>query len=536
MSDGLTVGPKSRAMFVAALCLSACAKHPVDVLERQAKGYDRQADREKAASLTDDRYFMPVADAEAVAAADLARGGPLSEVSAEQIGTDWAYGGTVGVDQSGEYFDQLRSRNTVKISPSGPEVQVYKSLIQGQRRIGVKGKPTAWSDTSSPVDATSLRSSLGSLEVQHLAATRAKAKTASVLADFEGALPPGYSISERSETGLVATTIATTRKENKRKGLWATWEARTTLTAAVNPEGRAITVTERGDHRFTTEAGVGAWLPAAESSQAAAMDWLAASLRIGMPAGHEAFGNSLVAAVTAQTGTLSAPPDAPRLRNMDEIAVAVRARAFETGTGNFTVCLDTVLVNPTDESGYDWDLPGVSDALAATTTVSQAADGALGQLNAVADELPMVGSMVDGVLMSASSGAVDRKRAQLIAQVTGAAAGWTSAHLPVKPDVAGTATVGASGFNLSQTENSLRMDPNACATTDYSRGGTAVQVSLWDVDLTYNDPIGACAVSLDTVVNQGVSGVPCGWARLYVSATYNFSFDQIAIVGLPPAQ
>ena len=518
------------------MCLSACAKHPVKKLERQAMRYDRQAEREKAASLTDDRYFVPVADAVAAVANDLSQVLDLAEVSAAQVGTDWTYGGSIGVDQAGEYFDQTRSRMTVNIGSFGPEVQVHKAVVDGQRRIGVKGKPGAWSDSSSAVDAASLRQSLSALEVQHLSAAKAQTTTASVLADFEAALPSGYSVSERSETGLVATAVRTTRKEKERKGLWATWEARTTLTATVNPEGGSISVGEHRDHRFSTEAGEGSWLPVG-ANQAAATDWLAATLRVGMPAGHQAFGPPLVTAVEPRAGIFTAPPTAPRLRNMDEIAVAVTARAYETGTGNFTVCLNTVLVNPSDDSGYDWDLPGVSDTLAVASVAADAVGGALGEVNAVADQQPMVGYIVDGAFAWASEGTIDRQQAEAIALATGAVVGWANSSLPYAPDVAGTASIGGSAFNLPQTENSLRMDPGACGTTDFrGQKTTALEVNLWDVDLYYNDPIGVCAVSFGTVANKGVSGVPCGWARLYVSVTHNFSFDQIAIVGLPPAQ
>jgi hypothetical protein len=519
-----------------AISVPGCAKHPVTLLEHQAKRYDRQAER-KTAEVSEDRsYFVPVADVVASAAADLSTGNALAEVSNTAVGTDWAYGGEVGIDTSGEYFDQRRSRNIVKISLVGPEAQVAKVDVTGERRIKTKGAPTPWADKSAPREAAELQKALGALEARHLSTPRAAADDARILADFEAALPPGYSVSERTNTTLAATAVTTTRKERKGKGLWATWEARTVLQLNINPDDHLITVTERSDHRFTTEAEKGAWSPANTHNQAAALDWLAASLRIGMPAGHEAYSDPLLATIAPLSDGFAATPAPPRLRDMNEIAKVIEARAFETGTGNFTVCLDTVLVNPTAASGYDWDLPGITNVLAATTTVSQVADGALGQLNSMADQSPVIGYLVDGAFAYATADTVDRHRAQSIARTTGAVAKWTAAHLPVKPEIAGSVAIGPTLFTLPQADNTLRTDPNVCATADYNRGGTAIQAILWDVDVSYNDAIGSCSASLGTVFNQGISGVPCGWARLYVSAKYNFSFDQIKVVGLPPVE
>lgn len=519
-----------------AISATGCAKHPVSLLEHQAKRYDRQAERKTAEVSNDRSYFVPVSDVVASAAKDLTGSNALAEVSNRTVGTDWSYGGEVGIDVSGEYFDQSRSRNIVNISLVGPEAQVSKLRVTGERRINARGGPTPWTDKPTSSAATELQGALDALEARHLSTTRAAADDSRILADFEAALPPGYSVSERTDTTLAATAVTTTRKERKNKGLWATWEARTVLQLKVNPDDRLITVSERSDHRFTTEVQKGEWLPANSHNQAAALDWLAASLRIGMPAGHEVYSDPLLTVITPLSDGFAETPAPPRLRDMDEIARVVEARAFETSTGNFTVCVDTVLVNPTDSSGFDWDLPGITNILAATTTVAQVADGALGQVNAIADQSPIMGYLIDGAFAYATLDTVDRHRAQSIARTTGAVAKWTAGHLPVKPEIAGAVAIGPTVFTLPQADNTLRTDPNVCATSDYSRGGTSVQANLWDVDVSYNDAIGACSASIDTVIRQGISGVPCGWARLYVSAKYNFSFDQIKVVGLPPVQ
>lgn len=517
------------------LFVACIPKHPVESLERQARQYDRQAERMQAEVFEDDRYFIPIDDVASSIATDLMQIDTIGEFSHERVGTDWSYEGTIRIDTSGEFFDQSRTRRSVLISQIGPEVEVSESMISGRRRINADMRATAWVDTSQPVETTSIRTSLAELEVEHLTTIQAKAKTETVLADFEASLPSDFKIINRTNTGLIVERVVSTHKENHRKELWANWEARTTLIVHVDAETHLISVIEKNDHRFSTEANEGEWQAADNTGQTEAIDWLTSALRIGMPMGHERFGQTRLTAPVANV-SLSNPPHPPKLRNINEIAIAVQTRAFQTSTGNFTVCLDHILINPTSASGYDWDLPGMSNILSATSEATGDAGVIMGELNSIADQQPVIGMLMDAGAAYITGETLNRKQIESITSATSTITGWTNAHLPVKPDIAGTIIIHNSAFNLSQTDDSLRIDTHICAVGSYYHGGQAIQATLWDIDLSYNDAVGTCTIPLETIINQGVTGVPCGWARLYLSASYNFSYDQISVVGLPPAE
>jgi hypothetical protein len=515
--------------------LSGCAKHPVDVLLRESQRYDRKASWEKAVSLSDSSYFVPKSDALAAAVQDLG-GESVPEVTKNSAGTDWTYDGTIGVDRTaGEYYDQTRSRRVVAVVMVGPEVQVEGKKVAGKRRVSAAGSAGSWSDGSEGLELKNLHGTLSGLEQRHLRAMTAPA-AARLLQDFESVLPAGYEIVERRENGLVAQRTVSKRKERERKGLWGTWDARTTLTAEVVPETKIVQVTERTDHRFSTEAGEGEWKAASTSSTADATDWLAAAMRSAVPSGRAAFGAPLLEPVETRSAALALPPTLPQLRTMKEIEEIITARAYETATGNFTVCVDTVLVNPKDASGEDWDLPYATEVLSATTTGASAAGDALGQINDDTVVGQAAGDMVDAGLMYMTGGVLDKERAKVVAKLTAGLAGWTAKHLPVQPDVQGSLVIAGQDFSMGESEDSLTVKVDQCATADFRRGSVAFKAAFWDVDLSEHDPIGSCTVSIESAIAGTVRGVPCGWTRVFPGVTYNFSFEQIEKVGLPPAQ
>jgi hypothetical protein len=511
--------------------LSGCAKHPVDVLLRESQRYDRKASDERATSLSDSAYFVPKSDALAAAVQHLG-GESVPEVTKNSAGTDWTYDGTVGIDRAaGEYYDQTRSRRMVSFTTVGPEVQVEGKTLMGKRRLSAAGAAGSWSDASEGVELQNLRGTLSGLEQRHLGAMTAPA-AARLLQDFESVLPAGYSIVERTETGLVAQRTVAKRKDRERKGLWATWEARRTITAVVVPATKIVQVMARTEHRFSTEAGEGEWKLASTSSTADATDWLAGAMRTAVPSGRAAFGAPLLEAVATRSAAFSQPPSPPKLRTMGEIEEIVTARAYETGTGNFTVCVDMVLVNPKDASGEDWDLPYATEMLDVTTTGATAAGDALGQIN----DDTLLGQALDKGLLFMTDGVLNKQRAMVVAKLTAGASGWVAKRLPVLPDVQGSLVIGGQEFSLSESEDSLRVKPDQCATADFRPGSVAFQAAFWDVDLYEHDPLGSCTVKIQTAIAGRVRGVPCGWTRVFPGVTYNFSFEQIEKVGLPPPE
>jgi hypothetical protein len=216
---------------------------------------------------------------------------------------------------------------------------------------------------------------------------------------------------------------------------------------------------------------------------------------------------------------------------MKEIEKVVTEKAYQTGVGAFDVCLDTVLVNPKAPSGFDWDLPGVSE----TIGVVGAASEAMGEINRLGDSFPPLGIAMDAGMAYASNGQIDRHQAAAIAKLTAQISELASPYLPTGPDVNGQLFVGGAQLPFPYTEDSLRIDLGACARTNFGSGSQqAISVSMTDIDFEYHDPIGACAHPLAAVIERGPSGLPCGYSRLLGRATFAFSFDQIAVVGLPP--
>lgn len=523
----------SWVLVLLALTSACAARHPVDSLRREAKRYDRKTARESPTSESDERYLVPLSDAISATSTFLAQTAPVIEVSATQVGTDWTYGGAVGVDPTSEYFDQRRERSVVSLSQAGPEIIVSGSSVVGSRRIRPGGKSGAWDESQGQASIGSLRRNLDQLESSHLTQLHAKGSTTKLLGDFEASLPEGFEVTSKTADTLVAVRTTTSTKEKERKGFSATWERRDTLTVVVPKGDDALQVTLATEHRFSTESSEGSWEPAESMGRALPVDWLVATARRGIPARRMEFGPAQLASTESRRPQFSQPPPPPRLRTMKEIEEVVTLRAYQSATGNFTVCLDTILVNPKDPNGFDWDIPGATETL----NLASGAASAVSALNQFGDAYPPVGMLMDSGLMFVSEGSIDRKRAETIARFTREFSELGKQILPVGPDVAGQVNLAGNLYNLPSSENRVRVDPNQCVTTTFKRNSpTAMALSVWDVDLSYNDPIGSCTIPLSAIVNQGISGVPCGYSRVFASAVFNFSFDQIDVVGLPPAE
>lgn len=523
------------AGLLAILC-EGCAKHPVEVLRRQAAKEERALSRHESDVFSDARYFVPLPDAAAASVEVLEGRGKVIDVSKNSVGTDWSYSGSVEIEEAGEAYQERRERDVVSLNTIGAEVEVAAVAVTEQRKLRANGAPGRWLAGSRAADLPQLETRLQSLERAHLSAAVGNGSTQKILGALAGSMPNGFALETREGSTVTLVRTRSARKEWEKRGKWATWDAKESLAATVDADSKAVSYRYRLENRFSTEESEGVWEHSATVDAALPIDWLAAAIRAGAGKGNIRLGSAQMGEVTARHDAPAEPPPHPRLRTMAEIETIIRRRAYESHVGNFTVCLNYVVINPTSPNGYDWDLPGVSNALAATEVVSSAAAQGLGEINEVADSHPVIGMIADAGIDYVTGGLVDRKQAESITRTTGKVAGWTSRHLPVKPDVAGLVSVAGNQFTLPEQNDSLKLRPDVCATADFEPRSAAAAIQLWDVDLTENDPIGQCAIRFGTVVDRGISGIPCGYARAYMSARYNFSFGQIQVVGLPPSE
>lgn len=352
---------RNSSLAMLAVGVLGCApKHPENALHREATQFDRASSKSIPATFTDDGYFANPSDALSATASVLAARAGVGQVSKTSVSTNWTYGGDIGLDEQGEYFDQTRRRDVVTLTQDGAEVRPTSSGISGERRLRPNAAPTAWTEIPSGGDPVLVKRALAGLEVSSLGAVHVKS-AASALPDFEAALPEGFTVTTRSATGFEAERVTTERKDIPRNGAWATWDVRVTLSIAITPEKLAVAA-GRTEHRFSTAEGEGSWTPAAATDGAIPTDWLANALRRGVPKGREHLPDAQLPPVAVQNAAFSEAPGPPPLRTMDEIEAIIRDRAAETHTGNFRVCLDRVVVDPTNSSGYSWDLPGMGGA------------------------------------------------------------------------------------------------------------------------------------------------------------------------------
>lgn len=522
---------RSIVCFLLLATSAGCFGHPIKSLERQAKRSDANAKRLAAQSFEDDRYLIPEQDALAAAAKWLGGADQLSEISPSRLATDWKYEGSIGVDATGEYYDEARLRREVQLTKSGAEIQASGQTLIETRRVFPSGRAREWAAQLPSTLKNPMSLEFGRLERLHVNGLRVGISKEGALKSFERGLPTGFSATTREGDALSAERITMVTKEKARKGLTARWDQREVIRASAASD--PIQVDADQAHRFSTELDEGTWQAPSAKIKALAADWTVATARLGIPDGSLQFGPSLVPSVEPRNVALSDPPSPPLLRTMPQITELVTRRAWETRTGNFTVCLDRILVNPKDWNGEDWDVPGVDQVLGALQDTSAKTGAAMGELNAIADRLPIAGALADGGMAFLSQGAIDRRQLEFAAKATATVTGWTRQILPIAPEVAGGYGIGASSFQLKQTPDSLTSDQNICQNVDVLRGNLQMALEIWDLDASEHDPIGKCSFDFAQVADRGLVGIGCGFARVYMHATYNFSFDQIRIVGLP---
>lgn len=524
------------SILVTLSTLAGCVpKHPVELLQRDAKKFEREFAKTQAETSKDSSFFVPVSDGTTAAAQLMAETQTVVDVGPTSVGCDWTYSGAVGLDEGGEYMEQARSRLVAAFETTGAELVPLVTEISGRRVLRVD-EAADWSEARTKGKLPGLSERLGELELRHLKDIRVPGNPAELIADFARSVPPGFDLDVRTATVITVQKVSSKRRDKPKKEWWATWESRETLRAEVDVDGKYLIVTSVLHHRYNTEEAEGDWSTAPTQNSAAAVDWTANALRLAIPAGRASFAPALLASPAAEDRRFSAPPRAPRLRSISEVADVVRLRAFAQRRGDFTVCVDHVIVNPKSASGYDWDLPGVSEVVSASESLAAAGEEVVGELNAVAERQPIVAALADGGMAYLTGDTVDRRQLESILRVTKSVAGWTNKHLPVKPDLRGSLDVGGTVFPIDLHDDSLRIDPEACADLRLGGGGVIAALELWDDDLSEDDLIGKCAIGPEDVFDRGLTGIPCGFARVYASAQFRFSLAQVKLLGLPPAE
>jgi hypothetical protein len=505
--------------LLAAGCLP---KNTEAVLDRQAQSFDAEFSARTAAALLDERYLVTASDALAAAAATLVAPTRVTDDSAV---SDWSYYGSYSIDPAGERVDQSRERVSLVVLP-GTDCQVTTTRTVGQRTI-VPGHVGEWSEASAAAGLpATIAAELQRIERLNLSSVSTE-QPGAFLEDLRASLPAGFAVaSENPGQALAAERITT---QPRKKAPIGTWTIRETLSATVGI-GR-VELASALAYRFDAPHGAGDWHARPAAPTDALVDWSATAVRRAIEEQRVRLESHLPPALSVDRPP-STPPPVPRLRAMPEIRQIVSQRAYQTETGRFQVCLTHILVNPTSEGG-DWDLPGAAAALGLLGIAAGTTARATDELNALLDAVPALGTAADDYLAMETGGWVDRRQIAEIARVTERVAGWTQQALPVNPDVQGQATVAGRTWAIPLAENSLHLAPNLCAVADFRGDGIAAQVQLIDVDLQQHDPIGQCTLALHEANSAG--GSRCGWARVFLTAEFLFSQDQIAVVGLPPA-
>jgi len=510
----------------------------VKPLERQARKFDRKVGRSSPATYGDSAYFVPASDALAATVAALESTGTVVEVGRTTVGTDWSYSGTVDVDPQGEFYKQDRQRTVVRVGTTEPEVQLGGDKVVGSRVLRHNRTNVKWSEERQIADLSGVRNRMDQLERRHLGDMRASVAIKNVLQTFAQSVPEGFEVVETDGSRVVCERVATKEKTNERKGLTGKWEARERLIVQVDSDSKLIRMSAETQHRFTTESEERDWAAAEHSNLSASIDWLAAAIRRGMPVGKIEYGPALLAAVEQKRVGLSDAPPPPTLRSIKEIEEIITQRAYQMGTGNFTVCLDQLIINPENNNGEAWDVPLLAASTELLDEGTSLIVSAAGAINSYGDSQPAIGMLMDAGMRAASKGTIDRKQAEAIAQLTAGVAGLSNALVQnvASPEINGSFAVGPSSYPLRRTEDRLQSKQGLCHTGNFNRANSSFALDIWDLDLEYHDHIGRCSFNLPHIIKYGVSGFGCGYARVYMRATYNFSFEQIKVVGLPPAE
>jgi hypothetical protein len=512
------------------LLLSACMGYT-----RKLRVYDRQTSNTVPAAYGDDQYFVPNNDMVTGTVNAIQKEYTTVEISPRHIGTDWEYSGLTAIDTGGELHTQTRRRHAISFVDYGAEMGFSGNTYVGQRVFRPKSRPSQWTEVSNPTMFTGVRSSLASLERSHLAAVRTGKSTAAALQIFKDNVPQGYQIVETSNDGLICERVLTTENVRKVRGVRGNWDAREQLILQIDSSTKDITVTAVTAHRFTHNGESSTWAKGAVGNYAAAVDWMANAFRLGIPMGDFRYGQQLLPTTITKKNGFTKPPTTPRLRTMGEIEKIISTRAVATSTGNFTVCLNTVLVSPKQPNTLWWDPPLVSLPASLVVEVSNI----VVDINAAADQYPIIGVAVDAGMAESP---VNRQQAALIAKIFGKVANEVKNEFQFEfPDVVGQFRVGNSSYHLQQVKDTLISPQNICHTAAFRDGYPLMSLYMADDDSSQlipneNEHIGSCKIALSDVLRRGPSGIPCQSGRALMNAQYNFSFDQIAVVGLPPAE
>jgi len=241
------------------------------------------------------------------------------------------------------------------------------------------------------------------------------------------------------------------------------------------------------EDRFSSDTGEGAWNVASTIDQRVLEDFrrsllLATAETIYFPPARSAPPPYLVRALTE-------PPPIPTLRTAAELQAAnmeeQKAQALISGTGFFRVSIVDAKVADTKPGGQPWDqefgaLAGVATQAAATSYVSADSAKELGQT---------VASMVESY--------------------------------PTDPDVSVRLQYGQQGWALPVVYDTRSPTWSWSVTLPFDATSPALQVALYDQDLTQSDAIGACSTTLRAILDAGeVQELTCGNAALTIQAEW----------------
>jgi hypothetical protein len=519
------------------LVTNALAAPPdVQAYVAQAAAVDAASASAVPAALQDDVYLVALPDALAAVARELTASPGLVLVDGERLGSDWAYDGAITIDDQGEALRQTRTRTEVLVRKNGAEVQLDGTVFSETRLVRPKAPDTPWVPSEAPLpDHGPLQDALGALERTELLGMRVR--TPEGLADLEQALPAGFTVVAHDDKSLTAERLTTVSDRNLFGTKWARWEHREQLHAEADAIPGPLKVSFTNEHRFSTQADAGAWKPA-DAGQALLIDWLARAAKVGVPPERLGWGGTRAPALVARDRHLASPPHAPALRTYAEIARIIYDRAYELRSGSFTVCVDRILVNPTDPAGLPWDPPAGVDTEEAPAADPSAPwpSGVKGELNRRGERQRRTSALADGGMARIGAG-IDGKQRDTIDELTKDWDDWVTGRKPDNPDISGHVTLGGTVAELDVPNDVLKVAPQQCGMVEFEANApTAIGLQLWDADGRGESPIGTCEIPLGDVVDRGLTGIPCGFARVYASALFEFTYDQIDAVGLPPAE
>ncbi|MDP2316597.1 MAG: hypothetical protein Q8P41_27130 [Pseudomonadota bacterium] len=471
------------------------APNPEAFVQRKATQHDRQLARQVDHLEADDRYFVALEDALAVASDVLSESFIVAEVTGHGVGTDWRLEVEAGTEEDGEWVKQTRSRITIELAGK-PEILVTMRATAEERTFHA-GKPEpAWASVAPPKSVTQavkerLAQRLAALESDWLGHVRMNLGPADLRQYVDAALPPGWTVSDVAG-GVAIETTARVSDENERKKLSATWERRARVTVTPlgpkPPHGVTFRVTE--ENRFITQEGEGAWAPA-DVVDPRPLEKLRRDILVAASDYFEFPAATRPMPALAQKG-LSEPPPIPPLRTAAQLEKedSERQRIADqaAASGWYRLRLMSVVPNPTRAGGRTWDasFTEVGRATGKLVATSAAASGTGIDVNAAGD-------------LGAELGA----------------------SMPTDPDMAGRITIGQQIWPLPEVFDSLSPSWGWVATVPIEGNAPTVGLLFEDVDLASNDAVGSCRVTLREILDGGgTATVACGEATVTINAEW----------------